>query len=470
MLQKSSIVIAAVVMTMFGLGASGPARADIVTGVRTVGFDCDPSTRTATISVDGDGHKTQEVTHVLRPALACNFGRTGFVLLLVLESEEHSRNDNVGIFVDGMPVDGLWFEGDPRAPRKVEIKFKEGGNPEYCASSNDADAPPQCKTIAVEPALKKMPKPSFDCATAKAAVDKLVCGDRWLPAADLALANSYSAAQAATHDRAGRLRAEQRQWLASRATACHLPAGAMQPTDGDWAAAAQCLNDLYVSRIDALNAIAGQPTAGVIEGFGLMGSWAEDCSNVSRDAIGNSIRFVGPKVEMDLATGDPAAAASKFSGRYVQMLDGMFVSPPFENFPALILSAERLSNDRIALRETSAYLYPGWATTGERSVMMDRTEIVTATFLKQGDNLRTPVRQGCPRDFDQGRKGGGIWRMATAGPTGNDYISAMLQLMGDGLPHDFGGTYSPSYDSATALSLASRCAEPSPTMRRSAGR
>src|SRR5690348_7718619 len=66
--------------------------------------------------------------------------------------------------------------------------------------------------------------PSFDCSTAKAPIELLICGDDALAKADADLADLYKRLQDGLDD-AGRiaLRTEQRTWLHARFQSCGVP-------------------------------------------------------------------------------------------------------------------------------------------------------------------------------------------------------------------------------------------------------
>lgn len=84
--------------------------------------------------------------------------------------------------------------------------------------------------------------PSFDCAKAATPVEKLICADSGLSAADAALAASYTTLTAAHPDLKDSLRDGQRQWLSARSTCL----------DGKRAAQIACLKQHYSERQAAL--------------------------------------------------------------------------------------------------------------------------------------------------------------------------------------------------------------------------
>ena len=106
------------------------------------------------------------------------------------------------------------------------------------------------------------PKASFNCADAKAPVEKLICSDASLAKADADLAALYAqlqeSLQGSAHDD---LLAEQRAWLKARLSACGVAAtGSTPPADST--KAVTCLTGLYRDRIGALQQLASaQPAA-----------------------------------------------------------------------------------------------------------------------------------------------------------------------------------------------------------------
>jgi uncharacterized protein len=112
-------------------------------------------------------------------------------------------------------------------------------------------------------------QPSFDCAAATQPVETLICGDAALADLDLALADAYHAALAASVAEAqSKLRDEQRAWAANRAASCGVDADAA-------ADATRCLVALYRARIAALQpAGAGSKREISVSGYAwLMGDW-----------------------------------------------------------------------------------------------------------------------------------------------------------------------------------------------------
>lgn len=104
--------------------------------------------------------------------------------------------------------------------------------------------------------------PSFDCAAAKAPIERLICADPALSQADADMAKAYQALRQ-TLDARGRtdLLQAQRRWLQSRFTDCKIPASGEIPAP-DSAARAACLKGLYAARgkdlTDALTAGAAK--------------------------------------------------------------------------------------------------------------------------------------------------------------------------------------------------------------------
>lgn len=115
-------------------------------------------------------------------------------------------------------------------------------------------------------------QPSFDCASAAAPVEALICGDTTLADLDRALADSYAAALAT---RVGEiqdlLREEQRAWTESRAITCGVDGDSAIEVDD----AIGCLVALYRARIAELRPGEGGGNAVSQSGYGwLMGDWA----------------------------------------------------------------------------------------------------------------------------------------------------------------------------------------------------
>lgn len=100
-------------------------------------------------------------------------------------------------------------------------------------------------------------EPSFDCATAGTAMERLICADGGLATLDAALAEAFAAARkAAAPGDAKRLTQEQRAWIAARDRACPAPdvAADEEPApDAVWAAA-PCVAGQYRTRLAALGA------------------------------------------------------------------------------------------------------------------------------------------------------------------------------------------------------------------------
>ena len=115
-------------------------------------------------------------------------------------------------------------------------------------------------------------RPSFDCASATAPIETLICADAALADLDRALADTYRSALATRVGEAQLLlREEQRAWAQSRSATCGVegdPAsGAEDPTG--------CLIALYRARIAELRPGApGESNIAAPSGYGwLMGDW-----------------------------------------------------------------------------------------------------------------------------------------------------------------------------------------------------
>ncbi|KAB7628886.1 lysozyme inhibitor LprI family protein [Stenotrophomonas rhizophila] len=83
---------------------------------------------------------------------------------------------------------------------------------------------------------------SFDCAKASTPVEKMVCGSELLSQLDSALADAYAMARGRVMDDGSLLRAEQRQWIASRRNSCDSEA---------------CLEAVYRARVIELRLVGG---------------------------------------------------------------------------------------------------------------------------------------------------------------------------------------------------------------------
>src|SRR5215470_5125847 len=96
--------------------------------------------------------------------------------------------------------------------------------------------------------------PSFDCGVASAPIERVICGDAGLAAADASMATAYAALRQ-TLDTDGRdaLLREQRLWLQQRFADCAVPAQGESP-EAERPAMAACLLKLYAARIEALRA------------------------------------------------------------------------------------------------------------------------------------------------------------------------------------------------------------------------
>jgi uncharacterized protein YecT (DUF1311 family) len=107
--------------------------------------------------------------------------------------------------------------------------------------------------------------PSFDCATASAPIEKVICADEGLAKADAAMAEAYGALrQTLDADGRGSLLRGQRLWLQSRFGDCAVPVEG-EPTPAERAAMAACLAKLYATRTDALRAKLAAGAATVAE-------------------------------------------------------------------------------------------------------------------------------------------------------------------------------------------------------------
>ncbi|MCX2920603.1 lysozyme inhibitor LprI family protein [Stenotrophomonas rhizophila] len=83
---------------------------------------------------------------------------------------------------------------------------------------------------------------SFDCAKASTPVEEMVCGNEVLSELDSALADAYAVARVRVMDDGALLRAEQRQWIASRRNSCDTEA---------------CLEAVYRDRVIELRLVGG---------------------------------------------------------------------------------------------------------------------------------------------------------------------------------------------------------------------
>lgn len=102
------------------------------------------------------------------------------------------------------------------------------------------------------PALAQDAQPSFDCAKAATPVEHAICSNETLSQLDSDLAGTYTKALAHAAD-AEALRNEQRAWSAQRAAACGILPGADDDMPDISDAANDCLVDIYMTRITALN-------------------------------------------------------------------------------------------------------------------------------------------------------------------------------------------------------------------------
>lgn len=95
-------------------------------------------------------------------------------------------------------------------------------------------------------------KPSFDCSSAKAPIETLICTDQDLGDLDGELARAYAAKrQSLSAEAAETLKQEQRRWLALRTEECGR-GGEGNVTDHGDGVAISCLTRMYLHRINAL--------------------------------------------------------------------------------------------------------------------------------------------------------------------------------------------------------------------------
>lgn len=95
--------------------------------------------------------------------------------------------------------------------------------------------------------------PSFDCASADATVDRLICANSWLSDLDGKMAVAFRAVLHRSGSQRKTTLEEQREWLQSRRLTCELPAAeiVLQPA---LARANLCLGLVYQARVGELNA------------------------------------------------------------------------------------------------------------------------------------------------------------------------------------------------------------------------
>jgi len=144
-------------------------------------------------------------------------------------------------------------------------------------------------------------EPSFDCATATAPLEELICSDPGLADLDRKLAESYQAALATRVGEAQMLlREEQRAWAGRRAATCAVDSDPIELGD-----AVGCLSGLYRARIAELQP-GEDGNAAPPSGYGwLMGDWTVAAirkapvdprrSDVARAQLGRTMHFTeGP--------------------------------------------------------------------------------------------------------------------------------------------------------------------------------
>jgi uncharacterized protein len=156
------------------------------------------------------------------------------------------------------------------------------------------------------PGIAVAEKPSFDCAKATTALDKLICDDEGLAARDAAMAAAFAAARSRAAGAEGRtaLLADQRDWLAGRAAAC--PTAAVSALAGGYRdAAIDCMTRIYEQRIGVLDYAQNQTEwpqlpfrPSILEGAG-----QSLCEDIRRD-LDASFRgpglFVNPLGEREI--------------------------------------------------------------------------------------------------------------------------------------------------------------------------
>jgi uncharacterized protein YecT (DUF1311 family) len=87
------------------------------------------------------------------------------------------------------------------------------------APSRAAVSTPTVRPVSSTQAEPSMP-PSFDCATATVAAERLVCASPQMAVVDLSMVNAYREALARKPERAAELRAAHNAWLQDRRNAC----------------------------------------------------------------------------------------------------------------------------------------------------------------------------------------------------------------------------------------------------------
>jgi len=117
----------------------------------------------------------------------------------------------------------------------------------------------------------------FDCGKAQSAVEKRICGNRWLAAADKELSTAFMTAEKAAKGEAKKsLKTAQRNWLADRNKACEA------------AKEDSCLADRYLARLGELRALARKRSGNQLLVFeDYLKSSYDEC----RDALWNDPGF-----------------------------------------------------------------------------------------------------------------------------------------------------------------------------------
>jgi uncharacterized protein len=115
-------------------------------------------------------------------------------------------------------------------------------------------APALIAVLVALPGPATAASPSFDCSRASAPIEKLICSSDPLAELDGKAGALFRALREAQDEatRATSLQ-EQRRWLQSRLSQCHVPATGEVPPDAA-EAARRCLTDLYQARVAALQA------------------------------------------------------------------------------------------------------------------------------------------------------------------------------------------------------------------------
>jgi len=103
------------------------------------------------------------------------------------------------------------------APRETAVPVQSTDTTQTAGASHGEDASNNAAYAVAPPppATPVAPKPSFDCSKASSTVEKMICANAELAAADAALGASYSKAKSSKTD-LGWLRSSQRQFLQTR--------------------------------------------------------------------------------------------------------------------------------------------------------------------------------------------------------------------------------------------------------------